>query len=225
LEPEAKKLNEAYFKYITTKLPFVVLKVIGSLNGRIVQPFKSSKLRQKMFPSAYEHLLPAGIDAILFDASIANDYNLVQVDSKKPRLILTGTWKEILSKFKKIKHKDIILVPFDQKMKDERIEGQSRIWKMKKRKNGKLDFLWLLKKMGEEGITSVLVEAENKISTSLIQQELVDKIWYQIFPEFYRRGEESFGDLGIKKISDAIVLKNCEFKQFQNSLLVVGYPA
>ena len=225
LEPEAKKLNEAYFKYITTKLPFVTLKVMGSLNGRIIQPVKTSKLQQKMLASAYETFLPAGIDAILLDAGIANNYNLVQVDSEKPKLILTGTWKEILSKFEKIRHKDIILVPFDQKVKDENIESKLRIWQIKKSKGGEIDLLSLLRKAGEEGITSVLLEGENKISTSFLKQKMVDKIWYQIFPEFSGKGEEPFGDLGIKKISDAVILKECEFRQFKNSLLVVGYPA
>ena len=44
LEPEAKRLNEVYFEYITTKLPFVVLKVMATLDGKIKTKDEAYKL-------------------------------------------------------------------------------------------------------------------------------------------------------------------------------------
>jgi diaminohydroxyphosphoribosylaminopyrimidine deaminase/5-amino-6-(5-phosphoribosylamino)uracil reductase len=231
LEHEARKLNEVYFKYITTKLPFVVLKIVATLDGKIIQSSRSTKFHRRTDSLAYENSVPACIDAVLREVSIGNDHNLAQSDSKKPRLILTGTWNEISSKLKIIKHTNIILAPIDDEAKETEKEGKFKIWKMKKRKNGELDLLWFLKRAGEEGITSLLVEGGNEILTSFLKQKsagsigLVDKIWYQIVPEISGKGEEPFGDLGIKKISDVVVLKDCEFRQFKNSLLVVGYPA
>lgn len=233
LEQEAKKLNEVYFKYITTQLPFVMLRVVGSLNGTIIHPGKLPKLQWQMISSACENSVPAGIDAVLWDTKLMNNYDCAHTDSLKPKLILTGTWKDILGKLKTMKamgHTNIVLVPIDLKNDGKKVRSKYKIWKMKKRKDGELDLLWLLKKAGEESIYSLLAEGGNKISTSLLQQKsagsigLVDKIWYQIFPGTISEGEEPFGDLGIKRISDAVTLKDCEFKQFQKSLLVVGYP-
>jgi diaminohydroxyphosphoribosylaminopyrimidine deaminase/5-amino-6-(5-phosphoribosylamino)uracil reductase len=252
LEQEARKLNEVYFKYITTKLPFVVLKVVATLDGKIIQPSGFAKLQRRANSLAHENSVPAGIDAILWDAGKVNDYNLKQdttcafiFDSKLPphprrwqdfqpiplpigeRVKL---WNGISSKLRTIKHTDFILVTFDDGAKETEKESKFKIWKMKKRKNGELDLLWFLKRLGEKGITSLLVEGGNKILTSFLKRKfagsmgLVDKIWYQIVTDISGKGEEPFGNLGIKKISDAIVLKNCDVKQIKNSLAVAGYP-
>lgn len=249
LEQEAKRLNEVYFKYITTKLPFVVLKIVATLDGKIIQQDRLAKLQRRMNSFAQKNYVPAGIDAILWDAGMVNDCNLKQAttcafifDSKLPPHhipLLIGErdklWNGISSKLKTMKtmgHKNIIiLAPIHDGAKETGKGGKFKIWKMKKRKTGELDLLWFLKKAGEEQITSLLVEGGTRILTSFLKQKsagsigLVDKIWYQIVPEISGKGEEPFGDLGIKKISAARVLKNCEVKQSRNMLLVVGYPA
>lgn len=221
---ETKKLNEVYFKYITTKLPFVALKVIGTLDGKIVQPNRLTKLQQKMTSTVYEDSVPSSTDAILLDAGMVNHSNLRREDLGKFKLILIGDWKEILSKLKTIGHRNVVLAPIDRKIVEVKRAVEIKVWEVKKRKDGGLDLLWLLKKAGEEGISSLLVKGGNRILTAFLKQKLVDKIWYQIFPDISGKGEEPFGDLGIRRISEAIVLKSCEWKQSANSLLVSGYP-
>jgi riboflavin biosynthesis pyrimidine reductase len=53
---------------------------------------------------------------------------------------------------------------------------------------------------------------------------LVDRVWYFISPHISGTGEDAFGDLKIRKLSDAISLKDCRFKQSRDGLLVIGYP-
>lgn len=87
-----------------------------------------------------------------------------------------------------------------------------------------VDLPHLLKKAGENQITSLLVEGGRGVFTSFLKEKLVDKIYYFLSPKILGRGLDSFGDLGIKEISNSITLRGCETKRFRNDLLVIGYP-
>ncbi len=52
----------------------------------------------------------------------------------------------------------------------------------------------------------------------------MDKIYYFLSPKILGDGLDSFGDLGIKEISDSILLRDCELKKFKDDFLVIGYP-
>ncbi len=98
------------------------------------------------------------------------------------------------------------------------------LWKLKKRKDGEVDLTGLLKKAGENQITSLLVEGGRKVFTSFLKEKSVDKIYYFLSPKILGDGLDSFGDLGIKEISDSILLRDCELKKFKDDFLVIGYP-
>jgi diaminohydroxyphosphoribosylaminopyrimidine deaminase/5-amino-6-(5-phosphoribosylamino)uracil reductase len=226
LEDETKRLNEAYFKYMTTGLPFVTLKLTHTLEGRILPPTKSftskkhkdiSKLLQSDSPKA---------DAILCDAGLKQADCLTALSSNgssQTRLILLGTQRQKNSKLRGIKgnlREDVICVPTDQRDH----KGKSNVWRIRTNKDGSISLLSLLKKAGAEGISSLLVEGGSQIATAFVKQRFIDKVWCFVSLDILGQGEESLGDLGIRRIADAINLKSCEFKQSKHGLLVVGYP-
>jgi diaminohydroxyphosphoribosylaminopyrimidine deaminase/5-amino-6-(5-phosphoribosylamino)uracil reductase len=226
LEDETKRLNEAYFKYMTTGLPFVTLKLTHTLDGRILLPTKSStgKKRRDIL-----HLLLSDspkTDAILCDAGFKQaDYltTLSSNDSSRTRLILLGTQQQINSKLRGMEgnlRENVICVLTDQRNH----KGESNVWKIRTKKDGSISLLSLLKKAGTEGISSLLVEGGNQLATAFVKQRFIDKVWCFMSLDILGQGEESLGDLGIRRIADAINLKNCEFKQSKHGLLVVGYP-
>jgi diaminohydroxyphosphoribosylaminopyrimidine deaminase/5-amino-6-(5-phosphoribosylamino)uracil reductase len=229
LTKEARRLNEVHFKYMTSRLPFVTLTLTQTLDGRILYP---SKIKRRNILSEIMKSKKPWMDAILYDASLLDVTSfklfLDSSNSGKPKVILIGSWQEILRKLKDVRKDNVrnfICVPSDSEKGEMKKQNEFKIWKVKKRKNGEVNLLSLLKKAGKEGITSLLIEAETTIATLFLKQRLVDKIWYSISPEISGKGKEPFGDLGVRKISDAITLKNCEFKQSKDGLLVVGYPA
>ena len=231
LQKEARKLNEVYFKYITTKLPFVVLKVAQTLDGRIIHQTKSSEVKRVRIFSELIQSKKLWVDAILCDANATEADSIATFlqlsDSAKPKVILFGNWREIrseLKKFGKDSHKNVIAVPRNLETVERKKQKEFKIWKIKKRRDGEFDLVSLLKKAGDEGITSLLVEGGTQIAGTFLRQKLVDKIWYFISPNISGKGVEPFGDLGIRKMSDSIILKDGEYKQFKDGLLVVGYP-
>jgi riboflavin biosynthesis pyrimidine reductase len=56
-----------------------------------------------------------------------------------------------------------------------------------------------------------------------LKRNLVDKIWYFISPQILAKGDEPFGDLGIRRISQCKIVKDCEFKLCKDGILAVGY--
>ena len=69
-----------------------------------------------------------------------------------------------------------------------------------------------------------MVEGGSEVFTSFFKEKLVDKIYYFLSPKILGKGLDSFGDLGIKEVSDSIMLRDFELKRFKNDLLVTGYP-
>ena len=231
LEQEARRLNEVYFKYISTGLPFVVLIVAQSLDGKILRQIGPSGAQRRGVVAGSLQSSKRWIDAILCDVDGAGVDSLHllsrSTNSVRPKLILLGTRRKISGRLRKLgkdAQEDVIMVPTDPVKKTTKTQTGFTSWTLKRRKNGEIDPLSLLKKAGEEGITSLLVNAGAQIATSFLKQGLVDKIWYFISPGISGKGEEAIGDLKIKRMSDAITLTDCEFKQSRDGLLVVGYP-
>jgi len=230
LEGEAKKLNEVYLKFITTRLPFVMLKIAQTLDGRIATKPGDSKWITQEDSRHFVHSLRSWVDAVLVGANTVrkDDPELTIHDARgeNPIRIILDSSGKISSNSKLIKENQngkTILATTNEKIKN-KFRGKAEIWKIKKSKDGKVDLVQLLRRAGENQISSLLVEGGSQIFTSFLKEKLVDKIYYFLSPKILGKGIDSFGDLGIKKISDSIMLRDCEIKRFKNDLLVIGYP-
>jgi diaminohydroxyphosphoribosylaminopyrimidine deaminase/5-amino-6-(5-phosphoribosylamino)uracil reductase len=230
LEGEAKKLNEVYLKFIATGLPFVILKISQTLDGRIATKTGDSKWITQEDSRRFVHSLRSWVDAVLVGANTVrkDDPELTIHDARGEnpiRIILDSSGK--ISNYSKVikenRNGKTIVATTIEKIR-EKFNGKAEIWKIKKSKGGKIDLVQLLRKAGENQISSLLVEGGSQIFTSFLKEKLVDKIYYFLSPKILGKGLDSFGDLGIKKISQSVTLKDCEIKRFKNDLLVIGYP-
>lgn len=78
LQKEAQRLNEIFEKYITTKMPFVILKMAQSLDGKIATKTGDSKWITSEEARKFVHKLRSEVDAVMIGA------NTARID--KPRL-------------------------------------------------------------------------------------------------------------------------------------------
>ncbi len=230
LEEEAKKLNEVYTKFITTGLPFVMLKVAQSLDGRIATRFGDSKWITQGDSRRFVHSLRSSVDAVLVGANTVrrDDPELTIHDTKGKdplRIILdsSGSTPHNSKIIKENKNGKTIIATTNRRTK-EKFQEEVGVWNLKKGKNGGVDLAQLLKKAGENQITSLLVEGGSEVFTSFFKERLVDKVYYFLSPRILGKGLDSLGDLGIKEISGSIMLRDFELKRFTNDLLVTGYP-
>jgi diaminohydroxyphosphoribosylaminopyrimidine deaminase/5-amino-6-(5-phosphoribosylamino)uracil reductase len=229
LEKEAKELNEVYMKFITTGLPFVMLKVAQTLDGKIATKLGDSKWITQEDSRRFVHLLRSSVDAVLVGAdTVKRDDPELTVHHTKgdnPIRIILDSSKKIPPSSKVIrenKNGKTVIATTNRKT-SKQFQGAG-VWILKERKDGKVDLGQLLKKAGGNEITSLLVEGGSEVFTSFFREGLVDKIYYFLSPRILGKGLDSFGDLGIKEISDSIMLRDCQLKKFKDDLLIIGYP-
>lgn len=230
LEKEAKKLNEAYAKYIKTKKPFVSIKVAMSLDGRIATATGDSKYITSKEARAYVHQLRSEADAVMVGLNTVlrdnpeltprlvkgKDPVKVVVDSslkipkscnlmKDPsKLIIATTNKASKNEIKKLQQKGVNIVTT-------------------KSKKGMVDLRDLMRQLGKHEITSVMIEGGSELNSSAIRAGVVDKILIFAAPKIIGNGLGAIGNLGITKINKAINLKDPVSRRIGKDMLVEGY--
>ena len=234
LEGEARKLNEVFIKYITTGLPFVILKTAMSLDGKIATHSGKSKWITSEDSRRIVHQIRNEVDAIIIGIGtvIKDDPSLttrlpdgngrdairivldsharIPLNSKilnlnsKARTIVAVTSSAPEGKISQIKQKAEVLVVSEQ--------------------NGRIDFQDLMKKLGQMEITSVLIEGGSEVNASAIKSGIVDRIMFFIAPKLFG-GIEALGPIGgdgIDDPSEAIKLKDISVTQVGEDILVTG---
>jgi diaminohydroxyphosphoribosylaminopyrimidine deaminase/5-amino-6-(5-phosphoribosylamino)uracil reductase len=93
-------------------------------------------------------------------------------------------------------------------------------------KSGRLDLTELLKRLGEMGISSLLVEGGGETAARFLEEGLVDKVYFFLAPKIFggAGARTSVEGAGIRNLRDAIDIGKTKVLRFGQDLLVVGYP-
>lgn len=221
LEEEAKGLNSFYLKYITTKLPYVILKAGITLDGRIGDPKR--KIFKITSDDSYRevHRVRNRVDALLVGAGtvLADNPQLTVrlVRSKKqPYKIVIDPHLRCPVNAKIFKEAGkVILATTDERAK-QKYPG-SLIWVFKER-NGLIDVKEILKRAGKEGMNSVMVEGGSETFTHFIKAGVVNKYLLFYSPSFMGEGvpltssplKRIFLNATIRKIGKDILVESMD---------------
>ena len=219
-ESECRQLNESYFKFIKTGMPYITVKYAQTLDGRIATKRGDSQWISSEASRRYVHHLRSINDGIMVGAGtvVADNPQLTvrHVKGKDPFRIIVDSKLRIPIKSSVLTddntHLTIIAttsVTPAAKMAAVKKRG-AEVWVVRKEKNGRVCLKDLLRKLGEREIMSVLVEGGSEIITSLLKANLVDKMIIPIAPKIIGKGLDGIGDLNINKINNA--LKFSSFK-------------
>ncbi len=91
--------------------------------------------------------------------------------------------------------------------------------------DGKVDLNYLLQKLGETGIDSLLLEGGSELNYSALQAKIIDKVYAFISPKFIG-GKMAFtpmGGLGLEKMTEAIKMQIEQVKHFDEDIMVEAY--
>ena len=229
LEDEARKLNEFWIKYITTKKPFVLLKIAMTLDGKIAAKGKGLKYITNTKSRAYVHELRKDMDAVLVGVgTIINDNPELTtrlVKGKNPIKIVVDSTLKIPLNSKVFKGPGKLYVATTVNAPKEKLgkiinKGAKII--LTKSKNGKVDLQDLMKKLGKLQITSLMIEGGQKIFNSAIKEKIADKIMIFIAPKVMGNGISLIESLKLAK-SDRINLRNIRVKKFEEDIMIEGY--
>jgi len=213
-ESECRQLNEYYFKFVKTGMPYITVKYAQTLDGRIATKSGDSQWISSEASRRYVHHLRSINDCIMVGAgTVAADnpqLTVRHVKGKNPFRIIVDSTLRISIKSSVLadlnSHLTIIATTSsasDVKMAAVKKQGV-QVWVVKKERNGRVSLRDLLRKLGKREIMSVLVEGGSEIITSLLKAGLVDKMIIPIAPKIIGKGLEAIGDLNINKINKAI---------------------
>ncbi|GER94774.1 riboflavin biosynthesis protein RibD [hot springs metagenome] len=238
LEDKAKKLNEAYVKYITTKTPFVILKTAMTLDGKIATPEGQSKWITGEAARKIVHRMRGSVDAIL------SAVGTVKADNPE-FTVRTGQW---IRNPRRIVIDPNLEIPLDYKIFNTPPEaiiitrkqvignGQKAIEEKRKAlidrgikiieyDGDRVDLKLLMKRLGEIGITSLMIEGGSSLNAYALQDGIVDKVVFFIAPKIIG-GKDSIPAIGgktFRRLEDAFQIYNMNVKKVGQDLMMEGY--
>lgn len=231
VEEKARRLNECYIKYITSHLPFVILKVAMTLDGKIATPEGESKWITGEKARKEVHGLRGKVDALLTAIGTirADDPQLTCRTGrmKSPTRIILDPHIEInLDANVLTCPPSTILVAREGSSRKKReqlqaIKGVSII----EHTGSRVDLQWLMQRLGTMGIVSVLVEGGSSLASSCLEAGIVDKVIFYIAPKIIG-GEKSLPAVGgkdFRSLQHAHVLTRSAVRRLGDDFVIEGY--
>ncbi len=214
LESECRSLNEAHFKYMTTGIPLVTLKFAQTLDGRIATATGNSRWISSAESQRFAHKLRAINDAVMVGIGtiLADDSQLSVrlVKGRNPTRVILDSELRIPLQAKVITHQEgitTIIAATARANKGKMVELGAmgiEVWVTQEDDSGWVDIKQLLKMLGQRGVSSVLVEGGSRVITSLLRQNLADKLVIIVAPRIIGRGIEAVGELNIADVNQAL---------------------
>jgi len=230
----ALRLNEAYLKHSRTGLPFVFIKSAVTLDGKIATRTGDSRWITGESERALVHEMRNAADAILtgIGTILADDPRLTARlpggRGRDPRRVVVDPMLKIPTAARVLIGAgagDTIVVASSvasRKKADELEALGARVLFMGR---GRVELPELMTLLGEEGITSVMIEAGAEVCASALDAGIVDKVVYFVAPKIVggRDAPGAVGGDGAVLLKDATVLRDVTYTQVGDSMMVIGY--
>lgn len=235
LEEEVKELNEIFIKYITTKLPFVIMKTAMTLDGKIAAHTGDSKWITNELSRQYVHkirnkvsAIMVGIGTVLTDDPMLTT-RLEDKEGADPIRVIVDSYGRIPLEAKVLnidsEAKTIIAVTEKaSKEKIKKIESKGAEVLIIPEKNNKVDLKHLMKELGERDIDSILLEGGSTLNYSALNEGIVDKVISFVAPKIIGGGKAKtpVGGEGREYMKDAIALENIKVSRFGEDVVIQG---
>ncbi|PZD93478.1 bifunctional diaminohydroxyphosphoribosylaminopyrimidine deaminase/5-amino-6-(5-phosphoribosylamino)uracil reductase RibD [Paenibacillus sambharensis] len=235
LAEESRRLNEAFEKYIVTRMPFVTLKTASTLDGKIAARGGDSKwitgeqARMAVHTLRHQHqaiMIGAGTAAadnpslttrlpvpglnpvrIVVDASLRVPLDAkLYTDGEAPTIVLTTAGADSERKSQlAARGVDVI----------ECGDGTA------------VDLHYAMQRLGEKEISSILLEGGGRLNGSMLQARLIDKLVLFFAPKIIGGGQLAPGSFeyeGAGRMADALQLRGVEVQRYGEDIAITGYP-
>lgn len=232
LEKEAKELNRTYIKFITKKMPYVILKSAMSLDGKIATPTGESKWITSLQAREYVNCLRAEVGAVLVGINtVIKDNPLLTTRNQgcNPLRVVVDPDLQIPLQNQVINKEaeTLIFTTTDQKNKS------SKMQILKKRgikilslpaKNGRINFKQIMQELAKMNIASVLIEGGGETNALALEDNVVDEVIFFIAPKIIggRKAKTPVEGDGIKTLKQALKIIDLQIEKIGPDLLLKG---
>jgi diaminohydroxyphosphoribosylaminopyrimidine deaminase/5-amino-6-(5-phosphoribosylamino)uracil reductase len=249
LEPEARKINEAFARYITAKKPLVTIKSGMTLDGKIAPPpeetppsatpsaggttggwITSAEARAHVQELRHESdAIMVGVGTVLADDPLLTDRTGRKRRRPLLRVVVDSRLRMPLeSRLVKTAQTDVlVLCSFAEEKKRRALEDRGVCVEQIAlgSSDGRPDFNKIALRLGELEITSLLIEGGALVNWTALASGMADKIFLYYAPKILAgMGSVPFaGGAGFGKMSDAALVKNISLHRFGEDFAVEGY--
>jgi diaminohydroxyphosphoribosylaminopyrimidine deaminase / 5-amino-6-(5-phosphoribosylamino)uracil reductase len=244
---EARKLNEAFAKFIVTKRPLVTLKAGMTLDGKIAPPpggtisvfgaggatggwITSEEARANV--QELRHMSDAimvGVGTVVADDPLLTDRTGLPRRRPLLRVIMDSRLRLPLESrlVKTVKDDLLVFCSFAEEKKRRELEDRGiRVEQVRLgTPDGRPDLPSILARLGELEITSVIIEGGALLNWTALATDSVDKIFLYYAPKILAgTGSVPFAaGAGFQKISEAAYVRNITLHRFGEDFAVEGY--
>jgi diaminohydroxyphosphoribosylaminopyrimidine deaminase/5-amino-6-(5-phosphoribosylamino)uracil reductase len=236
LENRAKRLNESFVKFVTTRLPFVTAKAAMTLDGKIATREGDSRWVTGEQSRNYVHWLRAGVDAIMVGSRTAEvDDPLLTTRTggengrDAARIIVSGDADvpPTLRMFGLRSNAPTLIAvkttaPADRKAAlsaagSELIEVEP--------KDDKVNLARLARMLGERNIASVMIEGGGGLLAAAFDAGIIDKVLFFVAPKIFggKSAPTPVGGRGVASVGEAVRLDRLSTRNFGDDILIEGY--
>ncbi len=250
LEEQARRLNEAFARYIRHGIPLVTLKAAMTLDGKIAPPPPETLLRGSGMPEggwitsevARAHVQEQRHqhDALLVGAgTILSDDPLLTDRSGKPRrrpllrVILDSRLRVPLDsqlvKSVETERKNDVLIFCSSADEHKKAKLESLGVRIERiptiEMDGRPDLPAILRRLGELEISSVMIEGGATVNWAALAATVVDKVFLYYAPKILAgTGSVPFAaGAGFRHMSQAAYVKHLQLHRFGEDFAVEGY--
>lgn len=237
LAADATLLNKAFNHWIVHRTPFVTVKAAMTLDGKIATATGESKWITGEKARAYAMQLRRGADAILagINTVLADDPALTfrknpgskfQVLPKRRVILDSYARTPLNAKVVADEFRELTMVVVSKAAPRRRVAALAKRVKVvvAPERRGKVDLRWMMKKLGAEEITNLLVEGGGEVNASFLLGGLAHRVAFFYAPKVIggRNSRKAVGGEGIGRVSEAIKLRDVEWRRLGPDLLLTA---
>jgi diaminohydroxyphosphoribosylaminopyrimidine deaminase / 5-amino-6-(5-phosphoribosylamino)uracil reductase len=233
---QALRLNESFFKYARTKIPFVVLKMAATLDGRIATRTGDARWVTGPEARARVHALRHAMDAIMVGVGTVkvDDPELTTrleagrgVDATR---IILDTHLRMPDTARMLQQASVaetwvVCGPAAAPDNRKRLADQGAVIVEAGLADGRIDLAALMRILGARGITSLLIEGGAQVASAALNAGILDKVFFFYAPKILG-GDDGIpmcSGPGPEKMRESLPLHRVEVERVGADVLVSGY--
>jgi diaminohydroxyphosphoribosylaminopyrimidine deaminase/5-amino-6-(5-phosphoribosylamino)uracil reductase len=238
LGQEAARLNEAFFKYIRTGVPFVILKVAASLDGKIATRTGESRWITGESARRRVHQLRNEVDAVLVGiGTVLRDDPLLTTrlgiaDQRDPVRVIVDNLARLPLRAKAVNRAStaptiLAVSQMAPRTKLEALEREGVQVIVVENSPRRVSLERLMEVLGKRGILSVMIEGGAEINASALREGIADKVLVFLAPILIggKSTPTAVGGDGIESLTQVLRLRDVRIERFDGDILVEGYLA
>lgn len=231
LSAEATRLNEAFNHWIVRQTPFVTVKAAMTLDGKIATASGESKWITGERSRQVAMRLRFDTDAVLvgINTVLADDPSLTarapsgRVRKPPRRFVLdafarTPTDSVLISD----EFAALTTVVVSRAAPARRVKALAKRARvlLAPARAGRINLRWLLKRLGGEGVTSLLVEGGGEVNAAFLEAGLAQRVAFFYAPKILggRDARRGVAGEGAKRLADLIELRDVEWRRVGEDL-------